>query len=215
MTKQYENDPIHIASIETARKILVDKFGVDYTDVSREGYGDYVAAGEYPVDIYALHYTDLYIGFKTMLHLENGLLVSKLNHPMINEFVREMNSLFYIFDALRFTTWDQNVFYPILDNLKPSIIFKYNVECDDMNIHIDLNHTIESEDTIYIATKDTVIQHAYEPSGFKAVYHVTGSSYFNDLLTYKSRLFKIWNIDENSQDVDYKGLGNLTDMINI
>lgn len=215
MNGYHEPDPIHLASIEAARKILSTKFGIDFNNVTRESHGDYVASGEYPVDIYALNHTDLYIGFKTLLHLENGLLVSKLNDPMINEFVRDMNSFFYIFDALRFTTWDLDVFYPILDNIKPSIIFKYNIECDDMMIHLDLNHSIESEETIYIVTKDTIIQHAYEPSGFKSVYHVNGSHYFSDLLTYKTRLLKTWNIDENSSEIDYKHLGDLTDMINI
>jgi hypothetical protein len=215
MNGYHEPDPIHLASIETARKILFTKFGIDFTNVTRESHGDYVASGAYSVDIYALNHTDLYIGFKTLIHLENGLLVSKLNDPMINDFVKDMNSFFYIFDALRFTTWDQDVFYPILDNIRPSIIFKYNIECDDMMIHIDLHPTIESEESIYITTKDIIIQHGYEPAGFKAIYHLNGSHYLSDLLTYKTRLLKVWNIDENSRDIDYKRLGVLTDMITI
>lgn len=215
MRSYHESDPIHLTSIESARKILVAKFGIDFTNVTRESHGDYVASGEYLVYIYALNQTDLYIEIKNLLHLENGLLVSKLNDPMINEFVRDTNSFFYIFDALRFTTWDKDVFYPILDNIKPSIIFKYNIECDDMMIHLDLNPSIESEESIYITTKDIIIQHGYEPAGFKAVYHANGSHYFSDLLTYKTRLLKVWNLDENSSDIDYKHLGDLTDMIHI
>lgn len=215
MNGYHESDPIHLASIEAARKILLEKFGIDFTNVSRESHGDYVASGEYPVDIYALNHTDLYIGFKTLFHLENGLLVSKLNDPMINEFVKDMNSFFYIFDALRFTTWDRDVFYSILDNIRPSIIFKYNVEYDDMMIHIDLHPSIESDESIYITTKDIIIQHGYEPTGFKCVYHLNGSHYSNDLLIYKTRLLKVWDIVENSSDIDYKRLGHLTDMINI
>lgn len=83
-----------------------------------------------------------------------------------------------------------------------------------MVISIQLINKIK-KDNIYIITKDTIIQHAYQSANFENIYGLKSSFQHSDLLIYKERIHNAWSIPDNSAFIDYKQMGQLTDMIHI
>lgn len=211
------NSEFFFDGIDLAKKMLNENFNITFSNVTQNSHNGYKADGDYDVDIYISNHDVIYLTFKDMLSLKDGLLVSSFKHPMIIKYLSDMNGFFYIFDAIRFTTEDKKIFYPIIENLKPSIVFRYSIINKEMTISVQLLNKIkkDNDDTICIITKDTIIQHGYEPADFEHVYGLKSSFYHSDLLLYKERIQNAWSISSDSEFVDYKQMGQLTDMIHI
>lgn len=211
------NSSFYSDGIYAARSLLNEHFNLTFSNVIKYTDHDYKADGDYAVDIYISNSDVIYLTFNNMISLNDGALVSSVDHPLINKYLADMNGLFYIFDAMRFTTESMKVFYPVIENLNPTIVFRYSILFKEMNISLQLFNKIEKENdvTLCVITKDTIIQHAYEPSYFQHIYGLGSPFYHSDLLIYKERLLKVWDISADSTTVDYKQMGQLTDMIHI
>lgn len=208
------NSKFFFDNIDLSKNILNENFGLTFSNVTQISQNSYKAHGDYDVDIYISNHDVIYLTFKDMLSLIDGLLISSFKHPMIIKYLSDMNGLFYIFDAIRFTTKDKRFFYPIVESLEPSIVFKYSIINKEMVISIQLINKIK-KDNIYIITKDTIIQHAYQSANFENIYGLKSSFQHSDLLIYKERIHNAWSIPDNSAFIDYKQMGQLTDMIHI
>lgn len=202
--------------INAAKAMLNEHFCLTFANVTQRTDHDYKADGDYDVDIYISNRDVIYLTFKEMISLQDGVLSSSFEHPLINKYLSDMNGLFYIFDAVRFTTDEKNVFYPVIENLKPSIVFRYSIINREMTVSVQLINNVKKENkkTVFI-TKETIIQYAYEPSEFEHVYGLKSPFYHSDLLIYKERILKVWGISPESKTIDYKQMGQLTDMIHI
>lgn len=210
------NFEFYCGGIDAARSLLNEHFGLTFANVTQITQSDYKASGDYNVDIYISNSDVIYLTFKEMISLNDCVLVSSFDHPLINKYLADMNGLFYIFDAVRFTTDEKKVFYPVIDNLKPSIIFKYSILNKEMTISVQLLNTIQKDgESICTITKNTIIQHTYELCEFDHVYGLKSPFYHSDLLVYKERILKVWGISPDSPTIDYKQMGQLTDMIHI
>lgn len=211
------NSSFYIDSIYAARSLLNEHFNLTFSNVTKYTDHDYKADGDYAVDIYISNSDVIYLTFKEMISLNDGVLVSSFEHPLINKYLADMNGLFYIFDAMRFTTEAMKVFYPVIENLNPSIVFRYSILFKEMNISLQLFNKIEKDNDVAlcVVTKDIIIQHAYEQSYFQHIYGLDSPFYHSDLLVYKERILKVWGISPDSPTIDYKQMGQLTDMIHI
>lgn len=209
------NFEFYCGGIEAARSLLNENFGLTFSNVTQITQSDYKASGVYNVDIYISKSDVIYLTFKDMISLQNGVLATSFDHPTVNKYLSDMNSLFHILDAVRFTTEDKKDFYPVINNLKPSIIFKYSILNKEMTISVQLLNTIQKDgQSICTITKDTIIQHTYEPAEFQHIYGLKSPFYHSDLLIYKERILRVWAISPE-ETIDYKQMGQLTDMIHI
>jgi hypothetical protein len=216
MTKEYKDEPEHLEGIAAAQKMMLDEFGIEISNIIRTNFTEYEGTFNEQLTIYVLN-NDFYFNFNDMLTLSNGVLISSVEHPFISKALSDTNALFPIFDAMRFTTEEKIVFHPILNHIRPAIVFKYNSETKQMTIYIHLLNTMnsKSKQAACVLTKDKIIQHHHEPAEFQIIYFYGSQYYISDLLAYRNRIFKAWELDEDQYDVDYKKLGELTDMINI
>lgn len=209
------NFEFYCGGIEAARSLLNEHFGLTFFNVTQITQSDYKASGDYNVDIYISKSDVIYLTFKDMISLQDGVLETSFEHPTIDKYLSDMNGLFHVFDAVRFTTEDKKVFYPVIDNLKPSIIFKYSILNKEMMISVQLLNTIQKDgESICTITKDTIIKHTYEPAEFQHIYGLKSPFYHSDLLIYKERILRVWAISPE-ETIDYKQMGQLTDMIHI
>lgn len=104
------NSNFFFDNIDLSKNILNENFGLTFSNVTQISQNSYKAHGDYDVDIYISNHDVIYLTFKDMLSLVDGLLISSFKHPMIIKYLSDMNGLFYIFDAIRFTTKDKNFF---------------------------------------------------------------------------------------------------------
>jgi hypothetical protein len=210
------NSSFYSDGIYASRSLLNEHFNLTFSNVTKYTDHDYKADGDYAVDIYISNSDVIYLTFKEMISLNDGILVSVFDHPLINKYLADMNGLFCIFDAVRFTTDEKKFFYPVIENLKPSIVFKYSILNREMTISVQLLNTIQKDgESICTITKNTIIQNTYEPAKFDHVYGLKSPFYHSDLLIYKERILKVWGISPDSPTIDYKQMGQLTDMIHI
>lgn len=216
MTEGYKDDPAHLDGIAAAQKMMLDEFNINISNIIRKKFTEYEATFNEKLTIYVIN-NDFYFNFNDVLILSNGVLTSSVEHPFISNALSDTNALLPIFDAMRFTTEEKIVFHPILNHIRPVIVFKYNSETKQMTIYIQLLNTMNSKakEAACIVTKDKIIQHHHEPAEFQSIYYYGSQYYVSDLLAYRNRIFKAWELDEEQYDVDYKKLGELTDMINI
>lgn len=216
MTEEYKDDPVHLEGLAAAQKMMLDEFNINISNIVRKNFTEYEATFKEQLTVYVLN-NDFYFNFNDVLTLADGVLTSSVDHPFINKALSDTNALFPIFEALRFTTEEKIVFHPILNHIRPVIVFKYNSETKQMTIYIQLLNTMKSKskEAACIVTKDKIIQHHHEPAEFQSIYYYGSQYYISDLLSYRNRIFKAWELDEEQYDVDYKKLGELTDMINI
>lgn len=211
------NSAFYSDGIDAAKSLLNEHFNLTFSNVTRSGHATYNAGGDYNIDIFISNSDVIYLTFKDMISLNDGVLISSVDHPLINKYLSDMNDLFYVFDAMRFTTEAMKVFYPVIENLNPSIVFRYSILHKEMNISLQLINKIEKENdvTLCVITKETIIQHAHEPSYFQHIYGLGSPFYHSDLLIYKERILRAWAISPDSTTIDYKQMGQLTDMIHI
>ena len=216
MTEEYKDDPLHLEGLASAQKMMLDEFNINISNIVRKNFTEYEAIFKDKLTVYVLN-NDFYFNFNDVLTLADGVLTSSVDHPFINKALSDTNALVPIFEALRFTTEEKIVFHPILKHIRPVIVFKYNSETKQMTIYIQLLNTMKSKskEAACIVTKDKIIQHHHEPAEFQSIYYYGSQYYVSDLLAYRNRIFKAWELDEEQYDVDYKKLGELTDMINI
>jgi hypothetical protein len=200
------------------QNIVSNQFGLVVSKFKQAHYDGYIGQSQYneTVNIFTARSVYYTFSFENIITIENNQVVTRLNSPVIQLILDDVNKTLHITEALRFSH-DGIIHIPVLPNVKSWLVFKYNNKLEFMTIEIHFAVIREEGcDAPYeLTTKNVFIQNAYEPSGFKKIYSMTGELIKDDLAGYHSKLLAIWGIPEDSTDIDYHRLGVLSDMITI
>lgn len=215
----YQNEPQKstLEQIMDVKQLIFEHLNISIHDMEPSLFGEYTAKSVdgHAVNIYLSGFGDVCFSFDNLIILDNGSVSSELESPIIQTMLKDVNQYLGITESFRLST-DNIVHLPVLPNVKPWLVFKYIKETKSITIQVSFKVSLHSDgDTYYLTTKQTAIQHFYEPSGFNCIYTIKGDSITNDIECYKKRMLKIWGLPEDSTDVDYKRLGLLSDMISI
>ena len=207
--------PIEYKTLQT---IVSNQFGLVVSNFKPAHYDGYIGQSQCNETVHIFTVRSVYytFSFENVITIDNNQVVTLLNSPVIQLILDDINKTLHITEALRFSH-DGITHIPVLPNVKPWLVFKYNNKLEFMTIevHFSVIRAEDSDAPYDLTTKNVFIQNAYEPSGFKKIYSMTGELIKDDLACYHSKLLAIWDIPEDSTDIDYHRLGVLSDMITI
>lgn len=207
--------PIEYKTLQT---IVSNQFGLVVSNFKPAHYDGYIGQSQYNEAVHIFMARSVYFtfSFDNIITLVNNQVITLLNSPVIQLILDDINKTLHITEALRFSH-DGITHIPVLPNVKPWLVFKYNNKLEFMTIevHFSVIRAEGSDDPYDLTTKNVFIQNAYKPSGFKKIYSITGALIQDDLARYHSKLLSIWDIPEDSTDIDYHRLGVLSDMVTI
>lgn len=159
--------------------------------------------------------------FSNMLYIENNLLYSKFQNPIIDKVMESINDLLCIFESCRFRYFIDRklIFSPVLNRLHPKISFIHLTREDKFIIFIEFyipsfDENGESIPKAKLITKDIILDD-FQFIKLSFDYSSTGDLLTGNFFDYREKIFNIWKINESSTKDDYKKLGLLTDMMNI
>ena len=202
------------------QKMMMNHFNLDINDfVECIDTVQYQSIGEYKIDIFSI--PNNYVEFQCVdiFYIEDGILYSKFKHPVIDIIVMDINRSLHVLEALRLSDANKKIIFTAIDNMQPVLMFSYNaLDLDDAYeplIKILFNPVLprELEESFYFMTNSFFVQHAHEYCGIKIFYNLDGTICHSDLEVYDNRIANVWNFENSNDDVDYKRLGELTDML--
>jgi len=203
---------------KTLQSIVSNQFGLVVSNFKLAHYDGYIGQSQYNETVHIFMSRSVYytFSFEKVITIENNQVITLLNSHVIQHILDDINKTLHITEALRFTC-DGVTYIPVLPNIKPWLVFKYNNKLEFMTIEIHFSVIREEgcDEPYELTTKNVFIQNAYEPSGFKKIYSITGELIQDDLAGYHSKLLAIWGLPEDATDIDYHRLGLLSDMISI
>lgn len=199
------------------KQLIFEHLNISIHNMEPSLFGEYTAKSDdgHDVNIYLSGFGDVCFAFDNIITLDNGIVSSALKSPIIQTMLKDVNQYLGITESFRLTN-DHIEHLPVLPNVKPWLVFKYMKETNSITIQVSFKISLRSTgEAYYLTTKQTAIQHFYEPSGFNCIYSITGDSITNDIQHYKERMLNVWGLNEDGQEIDYKRLGVLSDMISI
>lgn len=209
------------------KKMVLDQLGISVTDLEPGLSCEYTAKSDdgSDVNIYSTLLGDICFAFDNVITLDNGMVSSHLKSPLIQGILTDVNRHLPVTESFRLSN-DLINYLPVLPNVKPWLVFKYikatkmrtvQVSFKVLRRHVDSLPAFltTSYEAYRLTTKNKAIQHFYESSGFNCIYSDSGVIIDNEIEVYKERMMKIWELPEDSTDIDYKRLGILSDMISI
>lgn len=203
---------------KTLQNIVSSQFCLVVSNFKPAHYDGYIGQSQHNEIVHIFTSRSVYFtfSFDNIITLDNNQVVTLLNIPVIQLILDDINKTLHITEALRFTC-DGVTYIPVLPNIKPWLVFKYNNKLEFMTIaiHFSVIREEECDEPYNLTTKNVFIQNAYEPSGFKKIYSINGELIQDDLAGYHSKLLAIWGLPEDATDIDYHRLGVLSDMISI
>lgn len=201
---------------ESLQSIISSQFGLFVSKFKPAHFDGYIGQSQYNeiVNVFMSRSIYSYFSFDKIITIDNGKVVTMLNSPVIQSILDDINKTLHVTEGMRFTN-DRLTYIPILPNVKPWLVFKYNNELDFINIDIKFSVIHEGGDHYELTTKNTSIQNPYEPSGFKKTYSMRGELIQDELASYHHKMLSLWGISQDENNIDYLSLGVLSDMINI
>lgn len=204
------------------QKVMKENFNIVINDsVEYVNQWQYRVQGDFIIDVSIISDFAVRFDFMNILYFDNGILHSRLDTPVLDSILMNINSALPVLSAIRLAD-DENTFvFSVIDNIKPILMISYNkMELDEtyesiIKVLFDPVVPTESDKSFSFVTGSSLIQAAYEYCGFKMFYTLEGESTHNDLEVYKNRVSKAWNLTETNNNIDYKQLGLLTDMLYI
>lgn len=213
--------------IMDVKKMVLDQLCISVTDLEPALHWEYTAKSDdgSDVNIYSSLLGDICFAFDNVITLDNGIVSSYLKSPLIQSVLTDVNLHLPVTESFRLSN-DLINYLPVLPNVKPWLVFKYikatkmrtvQISFKVLRRHVDSLSSLlaTSCDTYQLTTKNKAIQHFYESSGFNCIYSDSGVIIDNEIEVYKERMMKIWELPEDSADIDYKRLGLLSDMLTI
>lgn len=207
--------PIEYKSLQN---ILSNQFGLVVSNLKPANYDGYIGQSQYNeiVNIFSPRSPIFIFSFDKIITIDDGKVVAMLNSPIIQSILDDINKTLCVTEGMRLTN-DGLTYIPVLTNVKPWLVFKYNNKLEFMTIEIQflLNNLCQGDFPYELTTKNVSIDSAYKREGFKKIYSITGELIQDELAGYRSKLLDVWLIPEDSIDIDYYRLGVLSDMITI
>lgn len=204
------------------QKVMKENFNIVINDsVEYVNQWQYRVQGDFIIDVSIISDFAVRFDFMNILYFENGILHSRLDTPVLNSILMNINSSLPVLSAIRLADDDNTFVFSVIDNIKPILMISYNkMELDEtyesiIKVLFDPVVPTESDKSFSFVTGSSLIQAGYEYCGFKMFYTLEGESTHNDLEVYKNRVSKAWNLTETNSNIDYKQLGLLTDMLYI
>lgn len=206
-----------LEKIIDVKQLIFEHLNISIHDMEPSLFGEYTAKSDdgHDVNIYLSGFGDVCFSFENIITLDNGIVSSALKSPIIQTMLNDVNQYLGITESFRLTN-DHIEYLPVLPNVKPWLVFKYIKETNSITIQVSFKISLRTTgEAYYLTTKQTAIQHFYDPSGFNCIYSITGESITNDIQHYKERMMNVWELTKDCQEIDYKRLGLLSDMISI
>lgn len=204
------------------QEIMKENFNIIVNDsVTCQNKFQYRSDGEFKIDIGIIADFAVRFDFMDILYFKDGLLYSHLDTPVLNAILKNINSDLPVVSAMRLADDDRDIVFSVIDNLNPILMISYNkMQLDEtyesiIKVVFDPIAPDDSDKSFSFITGSSLIQAGYEYCGFKMFYTLAGESTHNDLEVYKNRVSKAWNLTETNNNIDYKQLGLLTDMLYI
>lgn len=214
--------PILKEAFPFMQEIMKENFNIIVNDsVTCQNQFQYRSDGDFKIDIGIIADFAVRFDFMDVLYFEDGLLHSRLDTPVLNAILKNINSELPVISAMRLADDDRDIVFSVIDNLKPILMISYNkMQLDEtyesiIKVVFDPIDPDDSDKSFSFITGSSLIQAGYEYCGFKMFYTLAGVSTHNDLDIYKNRVSKAWNLAEANEYIDYKHLGLLTDMLYI
>lgn len=206
-----------LEQIMDVKQLIFEHLNISIHDMEPSVFGEFTAKSDdgHAVNIYLTDFGDVCFAFDNIITLDNGIVSSALKSTAIQTMLKDVNQYLDVTESFRLSN-DNIVYLPVLPNVKPWLVFKYIKETNSITIQVSFKISLRTTgDAYYLTTKQVAIQHFYDPSGFNCIYSITGESITNDIQHYKERMMNVWELTEDGQEIDYKRLGLLSDMISI
>lgn len=235
MIKNYVNDhnpfgDVRISStkkyVENTINFLHLHLNIFITNLEISALGFYTGKAVYDdfvgdITIYLYNPNSISIDFENLIVLENKMVSSPCDHPVIQSIVNDLNRSLPLLDSLRLSDDDVN-YLPVFPYLRPSFSFSCDNTTHKLKLDVDFKVLVKSGMVelllpyLLYANNQSIQSKGYSVErDIKKIYSVTGEVIRDDFEKYRSLMLKAFNLSEDSFDVDYVRLGLVNDMTNI
>lgn len=216
MSSKFDDNAI-IDRIDFFQKKILTNFDINIVNILRSPIIGFNAKTDNDLDV-QIHFDAASIEFciDKAIGFNNDILISNIDAEFIKNILVKANNSLPVLDGLRFTN-DNISYFPVIANIKPSFIFKCDHETGDISIVLHFSTMLghDEDSDYYLTTKHMSVQNYIDTPYFRINYLVSGKLIHSDIKVFLKRFLLIWDISKNSNDIDFKRLGVLSDMITI